>query len=72
MTVAERAAFYGSAAAAAAEATRAPETVAETETPLGVLPHQVRGFLHSFQSVPLVARAFDKCSACSHAVRHFV
>ena len=41
----------------------------EAETPLGCVPHQLRGFLHSFRMHTLVAPAYSACTACSHAVR---
>eukprot|EP00455_Lapot_gusevi_P008125 TRINITY_DN13501_c0_g1_i3.p1 TRINITY_DN13501_c0_g1~~TRINITY_DN13501_c0_g1_i3.p1 ORF type:complete len:106 (-),score=26.92 TRINITY_DN13501_c0_g1_i3:27-344(-) len=37
-------------------------------TNLGVLPHQVRGSVFSFQNVMLKGYAFDKCTACSQTV----
>lgn len=36
--------------------------------PLGIVPHQLRGYLSHFSTVPLVSQAFDKCTACSLAV----
>ncbi|KAF8999186.1 E1-like protein-activating [Cyathus striatus] len=35
---------------------------------LGVVPHQVRGFLAQFRSINLVGRAYDKCTGCSETV----
>ena len=43
----------------------------EAETPLGCVPHQLRGFLHSFRMHTLVAPAYSACTACSHAVQYF-
>lgn len=34
-------------------------------TPLGVVPHQLRGHLSSWDTVMVKGQAFDKCSACS-------
>ena len=33
--------------------------------PLGLVPHQIRGFLSSFQNVVIKGRSYDCCSACS-------
>eukprot|EP01138_Halocafeteria_seosinensis_P004120 gb/GECG01004213.1/.p1 GENE.gb/GECG01004213.1/~~gb/GECG01004213.1/.p1 ORF type:complete len:687 (+),score=64.75 gb/GECG01004213.1/:1-2061(+) len=41
------------------------------ETPqqhLGIVPHQLRGYLSHFSTIPLFSQAFDKCTACSRAV----
>ena len=38
------------------------------EHPLGIVPHQIRGFLSSFSSMNIVGRAYDCCSACSEKV----
>lgn len=35
------------------------------ENVLGEVPHQIRGFLHSFSSVKLETPAYNHCSACS-------
>eukprot|EP00698_Gefionella_okellyi_P003614 TRINITY_DN13393_c0_g1_i1.p1 TRINITY_DN13393_c0_g1~~TRINITY_DN13393_c0_g1_i1.p1 ORF type:complete len:701 (-),score=193.97 TRINITY_DN13393_c0_g1_i1:55-2157(-) len=32
---------------------------------LGLLPHQIRGFLTSFQNLLITGQRFDKCTACS-------
>mmetsp|Transcript_4568 Transcript_4568/g.7365 ORF Transcript_4568/g.7365 Transcript_4568/m.7365 type:complete len:265 (-) Transcript_4568:213-1007(-) len=37
---------------------------------LGLLPHQIRGFLSNFSNVLVRGEAFDKCTACSGKVRH--
>ncbi|KAJ3254948.1 Autophagy protein 7 [Boothiomyces macroporosus] len=37
-------------------------------TVLGVLPHQIRGFLSHFQNLVLVGAGYNKCSACSDPV----
>ncbi|CAI7858944.1 unnamed protein product, partial [Closterium sp. NIES-53] len=34
-------------------------------SPLGPLPHQLRGFLSSFSQLPITGFAFHQCSACS-------
>ncbi|KAI9776712.1 MAG: Autophagy protein 7, partial [Candelina submexicana] len=38
------------------------------EHPLGVIPHQIRGFLSSFQNMIIRGRSYDCCSACSDKV----
>ncbi|XP_060572197.1 ubiquitin-like modifier-activating enzyme ATG7 isoform X2 [Ruditapes philippinarum] len=35
---------------------------------LGLVPHQIRGFLSRFQQIMPASRAFDKCTACSKMV----
>jgi ubiquitin-like modifier-activating enzyme ATG7 len=37
----------------------------EDNTPLGSIPHQIRGFLGQFNNLLLVGSAYDKCTACS-------
>lgn len=39
-----------------------------TETSLGLVPHQIRGFLSRFQQLMPTSERFDKCSACSDSV----
>ena len=39
-----------------------------SSTPLGIVPHQVRGFLASFSNMVLTGKAYDKCTACSDAI----
>ncbi|CAB4254870.1 similar to Saccharomyces cerevisiae YHR171W ATG7 Autophagy-related protein and dual specificity member of the E1 family of ubiquitin- activating enzymes [Maudiozyma barnettii] len=41
---------------------------AQEETILGEIPHQIRGFLHSFNSVKLKTPAYEYCSACSEKI----
>ena len=36
--------------------------------PLGIVPHQIRGFLSTFSSLNIVGQAYDCCSACSERV----
>jgi len=36
--------------------------------PLGIVPHQIRGFLSSFQNMVIRGRSYDCCSACSDKV----
>nr|AWV66688.1 autophagy-related protein 7 [Brachionus koreanus] len=35
------------------------------ESCLGIVPHQIRGYLHSFSMILPASQAFDKCTACS-------
>lgn len=35
------------------------------EHPLGVVPHQIRGFLSTFQNLVIKGNSYDCCSACS-------
>jgi len=35
---------------------------------LGLVPHQLRGFLGQFRNMPLVGAAYDKCTGCSETV----
>ncbi|KAJ8472813.1 hypothetical protein ONZ51_g8261 [Trametes cubensis] len=45
------------------------ETLPEgTESILGVVPHQLRGFLAQFRNVPIVGPAYSKCTGCSETV----
>jgi ubiquitin-like modifier-activating enzyme ATG7 len=37
--------------------------------PLGLVPHQIRGFLSSFQNKLISGQSYDCCSACSPKVR---
>jgi len=39
-----------------------------TESFLGAVPHQIRGFLSRFYQLMPVSNAFDCCTACSEAV----
>lgn len=36
--------------------------------PLGVVPHQIRGFLSSFQNIVTRGKSYGYCSACSPAI----
>jgi ubiquitin-like modifier-activating enzyme ATG7 len=36
--------------------------------PLGIVPHQIRGFLSSFQNMIISGKSYDCCSACSPKV----
>ncbi|RIA85270.1 hypothetical protein C1645_782203 [Glomus cerebriforme] len=39
-----------------------------TSTPLGIIPHQIRGFLTNFNNLLIVGQAYDKCTACSDKI----
>ncbi|KAI0349924.1 E1-like protein-activating [Trametes cingulata] len=39
-----------------------------TESILGIVPHQLRGFLAQFRNVPIVGPAYSKCTGCSETV----
>lgn len=49
-------------------ATSAPTPGTDPPTPLGIVPHQVRGFIANFHQVLFAAPAFPRCTACSEAV----
>ena len=36
--------------------------------PLGLVPHQIRGFLSTFENVSIVGRSYRCCSACSGSI----
>jgi len=40
----------------------------ETPTPLGLIPHQIRGFLTHFNNLLVVGQKFSQCTACSKTV----
>ena len=48
----------------------APKSPSEDrgDHPLGVVPHQIRGFLSNFQNVVIKGKSYDCCSACSDKV----
>lgn len=43
-------------------------SLTDVNEPLGILPHQVRGFMAHFSQLVVVGSAFDKCTACSSTV----
>lgn len=45
-----------------------PEDAAAQGGILGMIPHQLRGFLAQYRSVPIVGAAYDKCTGCSETV----
>ena len=38
------------------------------EHPLGLVPHQIRGYLYNFQNLLIRGKSYDCCSACSDRV----
>jgi len=42
--------------------------LAQATSPLGIVPHQIRGFLSRFHNMMPASAAFDRCTACSQAV----
>lgn len=36
--------------------------------PLGLVPHQIRGFLSSFQNMIIHGKSYPQCSACSQSI----
>ena len=44
------------------------EIEAESQTPMGTVPHQIRGLVSSFEQNLYRGRAFSKCTACSEPV----
>lgn len=35
---------------------------------LGIVPHQIRGFLHAFQNMIVSGKSYPQCSACSRPI----
>ena len=52
---------------AAAPASTSP-TEDRGEHPLGLVPHQIRGFLSNFQNLSIAGKSYDCCSACSDRI----
>jgi len=40
----------------------------EEESCLGMVPHQIRGYLHSYSLILPASQAFEKCTACSKQI----
>ncbi|XP_028906628.1 ubiquitin-like modifier-activating enzyme ATG7 isoform X3 [Ornithorhynchus anatinus] len=51
-----------------AVASSSDDRMNEPPTSLGLVPHQIRGFLSRFDNVLPVSLAFDKCTACSSKI----
>lgn len=56
------------AAAAAGSQQLSSDEIDQLTHGMGWLPHQLRGFLESFDTKVLAAHAFDRCPACSPRV----
>lgn len=52
----------------------APAPMSQSEDrgdhPLGLVPHQIRGFLSTFQNMSIAGKSYDCCSACSDKIVH--
>jgi ubiquitin-like modifier-activating enzyme ATG7 len=50
----------------------APAPMSQTEDrgdhPLGLVPHQIRGFLSNFQNMSIAGKSYNCCSACSDKI----
>lgn len=50
----------------------APAPISQSEDrkdhPLGIVPHQIRGFLSSFHNMLISGKSYDCCSGCSNKV----
>ncbi|XP_071082043.1 ubiquitin-like modifier-activating enzyme ATG7 [Haliotis cracherodii] len=53
---------------APADTTNNDDIFKDSDCSLGLVPHQIRGFLSRFHNVLPASRAFDKCTACSTMV----
>ncbi|KAM0794575.1 autophagy ubiquitin-activating enzyme ApgG [Usnea florida] len=38
------------------------------DNPLGLVPHQIRGYLSNFQNIMIKGNSYDCCSACSYTI----
>jgi ubiquitin-like modifier-activating enzyme ATG7 len=56
-------------AAPATMTTNATDTLSAEASLLGVVPHQIRGYLSHFQSMQLMGEAFRYCTACSSSIQ---
>ncbi|EER28207.1 Autophagy protein 7 [Coccidioides posadasii str. Silveira] len=51
----------------------APDSSSHEENsshPLGIVPHQIRGFLSTFSNVVVTGQSYEFCSACSNNIVH--
>ncbi|ORY74529.1 E1-like protein-activating [Leucosporidium creatinivorum] len=39
-----------------------------TSSPLGIVPHQIRGFLAQFNNLKITGQAYDRCTGCSDTI----
>ncbi|KAF2072280.1 hypothetical protein CYY_006412 [Polysphondylium violaceum] len=51
-----------------AQAETETDIYAGASTPLGIVPHQLRGFLSHYQTMPLFGHPFKHCTACSDQI----
>ncbi|TKA57237.1 hypothetical protein B0A53_01193 [Rhodotorula sp. CCFEE 5036] len=51
-----------------ASASREPAEIEEAGSPLGIVPHQIRGFLGNFDALKITGQAYDRCTGCSEAI----
>lgn len=40
----------------------------DPDHPLGIIPHQIRGFLSNFSNVVVTGHSYNHCSACSERI----
>ncbi|KAM3586202.1 Autophagy protein 7 [Umbelopsis sp. WA50703] len=53
---------------AQADAGAEPHIPSTESSPLGLVPHQIRGFLTHFNNMLITGRSYDRCTACSEKV----
>ncbi|KAG2182354.1 hypothetical protein INT43_007284 [Umbelopsis isabellina] len=53
---------------AQADAGTEPHIPSTESSPLGLVPHQIRGFLTHFNNMLISGRSYDRCTACSDKV----
>ncbi|GAA5873942.1 hypothetical protein JCM3774_004046 [Rhodotorula dairenensis] len=46
----------------------AAEDLEEAGSPLGIVPHQIRGFLGNFDALKITGQAYDRCTGCSEEI----
>lgn len=42
--------------------------VPNESNPVGLVPHQIRGFVANYSTMLIIGHAYDRCTACSPAV----
>ncbi|TNY24450.1 hypothetical protein DMC30DRAFT_413388 [Rhodotorula diobovata] len=52
----------------ALSSTNAASPSDEPASPLGIVPHQIRGFLARFENLKITGQAYDRCTGCSEAI----
>jgi len=62
--------FFHSVNAPASSGTNQPPSnslpgSSNPSTVLGLIPHQIRGFLSTFSSLSIIGQSYDRCTACS-------